>query len=294
MTGRKELKSLRSRWLTSATSAAIALIMAGEASALDKDVLARVDGVNITAQDVASASKLYAEQLSSVPADARRSILVEGLIELELISGAATRAGIEKTEKFESRMKVLKAQTLNSLFMDQKLSERISNEVVRKTYTDQVSRIPPVEEFRLLHILLKTEATAKEVIRALDAGEDFSALARKYSKDEESKSNGGDLGFIAAGQNLAEFDEFAAGLGIGEYTRTPVVSAFGFHLLKLEEKRNRPPPPFEVVSGQIRASLERVARQAILTELRGRAKIEKFIADTSLPDQNDGHEHNPN
>lgn len=293
MTEHKELQPLRFRWLTSATCGAIAFIMAVEALALEKVVLARVDGVDITAQDVASASKLYAEQLSSVPADARRSILVEGLIELQLISGAAVRAGIEKTEKFESRMKVLKAQTLNSLFMDQKLSERVSDEVVKKTYIDQISRIPPVEEFRFLHILLKTEATAKEVIRALDAGEDFSALAERYSKDEVSKSGGGDLGFNAAGQNLAEFDKIAVSLEIGEYTKTPIVSAFGFHLLKLEEKRNRPPPPFEVVSGQIRASLEGAARHAILTELRGRAKIEKLIADTALPDQSDEHEHNP-
>jgi peptidyl-prolyl cis-trans isomerase C len=90
---------------------------------------------------------------------------------------------------------------------------------------------------------------------------------------------------------MAEIDAAAASLQPGTYTREPVKSAFGFHVLKLEERRTRPAPPFEALAGQIRASLEQAATQAIMGELRSGAAVEKLVPDVAPPAADDGHDH---
>ena len=256
-----------------------------------EEVVARVNGQEITAADVALAADMYGDQLAGAPEEARRSAIVDVLIEMRLAADAARAAGIEDEDRFKQQLAFFRDQTLRALFLERQAAASVTDEAVRKAYDEQVAKIPPVEEVRLRHILLPTEQEAKDVIAALDGGADFAALASERSKDEASKGAGGDLGFITAGQTIAAVDEAAAKLQPGEYTAAPVESAFGFHVVKVEERRNRPAPAFETVAPQIRRALESAAAQEIMSELRAEAEVEKLVPDVPLPQPDDGHGH---
>lgn len=277
------------------TSFAVVLLAASmsasPASAQENKVVARVNGVEITAADVAVAAEMYANQLGSMPDDARLSLLVDELIALRLASEAAKAASIDNDPAYKRQIAFFESQTLRSVFLAGEVAKRVDDAAVRKAYDDQLARIPPVEELRLRHILLASEAEARDVITALEGGKDFAELAAERSADEASKAEGGDLGYLASGQSMAEIDAAAASLQPGTYAREPVKSAFGFHVLKLEERRTRPAPPFEALAGQIRASLEQAATQAIMAELRTGAAVEKLVPDVAPPAADDGHDH---
>ncbi|MCT9000477.1 peptidylprolyl isomerase [Chelativorans intermedius] len=258
-----------------------------------EDVVARVNGEVLTTADVAMAAEIYGDQLAGAPEEARRSAIVDVLIDMRIAADAARAEGIEEEDGFRRQMAFLRNQTLRALFLEQRVAEAVSDEAVRKAYDEKISEVPPVEEVRLRHILLSTEQEAEDVVAALDNGADFAALASERSKDEASRNAGGDLGFVTVGQTIAAVDEAAAELAPGEYTASPVKSAFGFHVVEVEERRNRPAPSFETVAPQIRRALESAAAQRIMNELRTEAKVEKLVPDVPLPQADDGHNHGP-
>jgi peptidyl-prolyl cis-trans isomerase C len=180
---------------------------------------------------------------------------------------------------------------LRSVFLEQRVASAVTDAAVRAAYDEQAGKIPVVRERRLRHILLQKENEAKDVIEALKTGQPFAELAKERSADDVSKANGGDLGFVAEGQTLPEVDAAAAALKPGEFTQEPVASAFGFHVVMLEEERNRPAPPFETIAPQIRQALEGAEEQRIISEIRSGAEVEKLIPDVSPPQTEDGHDH---
>ena len=281
-----------SRCMIAATIVFAAAMTASPAVlAQQEEIVARVDGQDITASELAVAEEMYAQQLGSMPDDARRSVLVDALIDLRIVANEARDRGIAGDESFKRRMAFLEQQTLRSVFISEQISASVTEEAVRTAYEAQVARMPRVEETRIRHILLDTKEAAAAVIEALNAGEDFAVLARERSKDTVSKPKGGDLGFVAAGQSLPEIDAAAAKLQVDEYTAEPVRSSFGYHVLKVEERRQQPAPEFETVARQIRQSLQAAEQQRIIGELRAEAEVEKLVPDVTPPAADDGHDH---
>lgn len=261
------------------------------ASAQENGVVARVNGTDITEADLAVIEEIYAEQLATLPQDARRSVLVDELIQLRLVGDAARRAGIDQQDAYKKRMAFFEGQTLRNLYIDQQVAAAVTDEKVRTAYEEQVANMPQVEEVRLRHILLPTKAAADEAIAALKAGKDFAEFAREKSEDPASKDEGGDLGFVVAGQTIAEVDAAAATLQPGQVSETPVKSPFGFHVVKVDERRNRPAPPFETTSAQLRQSLEAAEGSRVVAELRAAAKVEKLVPDVQPPGSEEGDQH---
>ncbi|PSM16105.1 peptidylprolyl isomerase [Nitratireductor sp. StC3] len=259
--------------------------------AQQEEIVARVDGQDITASELAVAEEMYAQQLGSMPEDAKRSVLVDALIDLRIVANEAREKGIAGDESFKRRMAFLEQQTLRSVFISDQIFASVTEEAVRTAYEAQVARMPRVEETRIRHILLDTKEAAAAVIEALNTGEDFAVLARARSGDTVSKPKGGDLGFVAAGQSLPEIDAAAAKLQVDEYTAEPVRSSFGYHVLKVEERRQQPAPEFETVAPQIRQSLQAAEQQRIIGELRAEAEVEKLVPDVTPPAADDGHDH---
>lgn len=275
-------------------SFALALLLSaapGVALAQENEVVARVNGNDITRADVAVAEEMYGSQLDAMPGDAKLSVIVDILIEMRVAADAARAAGVESQEDYKRQLAFFEQQTLRAIFMEKQVADSVSAEAVRQIYDQQVASMPTVAERRLRHILVATEAEANEVIAALAAGGSFAELAAERSLDAMSKVNGGDLGFVAEGQTVPEIDKAAAGLQAGEFTREPVQSAFGFHVVQLEESRDRPPPAFGSVEPQIRQSLQAAAERRIASELRAKAQVEKLVPDVSPPQEDDGHEH---
>ncbi|KND16529.1 peptidylprolyl isomerase [Pannonibacter phragmitetus] len=273
---------------------ALALLMAtasGSAFAQSDEVVARVNGSDITRADVAVAEEMYSPQLGTMPADARLSVIVDTLIEMKIISDAAKSAGIEDRDDYKRQLQFFEQQTLRAIFMEQKAAKAVTDDAIRQIYDRQVGSMPVVSERRLRHILVASEDEAKDIITALGKGGSFAELAAERSLDAVSKVNGGDLGFVAEGQTIPEVDKAARGLEAGDYTKEPVRSAFGFHVIQLEESRDRPPPAFELVEPQIRQSLTAAEERRISGELRATASVEKLVPDVAPPQEDDGHDH---
>ncbi|AZN70022.1 peptidylprolyl isomerase [Georhizobium profundi] len=261
------------------------------AHAQDDEVVARVNGQEITAADLAIAEEMYGPQLGQMPEDARRSVLVNALIELRIVADAAREANVTEQDAFKRQLAFFEAQTLRSVFIEQRVADAVTDEAIRAAYDGQVGSFPTVAERKLRHILVGTEDEATDIINALEAGQSFADLAQERSIDAVSKAKGGDLGFVAEGEIMPEVEEAAAELEPGQFTRSPVATAFGFHVVMLEEARNRPPPAFETVEPQIRQALASAEEQRLLAGLRAAAQVEKLVPDVTPPQADDGHDH---
>lgn len=254
-------------------------------------VVARVNGVDITAEDYAVAEQIYGQQLGDMPADAKRSMIVDALIESRLMAEAARKAGIADDAEYKRQMAFFEAQTLRSIYVQREIAKRVDDATVRKAYDDEVAKAPVVEEVRIRHMLFATTEEAAAAIAELKAGADFAALSKAKSLDPASKEKGGDLGFVTPGQTLAEIDSAASKLSPGQFTETPAKSAFGYHVVKVDERRPRPAPPFESLAGEIRQALQAEAARTIADELQAAAKVEKLVPDVQPPAGDDGHNH---
>jgi peptidyl-prolyl cis-trans isomerase C len=157
-------------------------------------------------------------------------------------------------------------------FFKKNVVDAVTEDEVKARYDQEVAALPKQEEVRARHILVKTEEEAKQIIADLDAGKDFIEIAKEKSTDP-NKTEGGDLGYFTKGRMVPEFEEVAFALEKGTYTKTPVQTQFGFHVILVEDNRDAPPPAFEAVEQQVR---QLVMRDKYL-ELIEKAKTEQTI-----------------
>lgn len=280
-----------SRRSVAAAFVGFSLLSVPYALAQDPQVVARVNGEEMTAADLQLAEEAFAPQLGEMPDDARRSILVDALIDMRLAANAARADKIDERDAFKRRMTFLEEQTLRSIYADEALNDTVTDAAVRAVYDEEISKIPAMPETKLSHVLLPTAAEAEDVIEALASGTSFDSVAREKSLDEVSKANGGDLGFLAEDEILPEIASAVADLEAGQFTAIPVESAFGFHVVRVDEIRNRPAPAFEEIGPQIRQALEARAQRDLVAGLRESAEIEKLVPDVAPPKPDDGHQH---
>ncbi len=274
------LPSLSRALLVSAALAVGSLAIVAGAAAQEDKVVATVDGDPITEADLQLALTDLGEQFSRLPADQRRAAALAALIEIRLFANKAEAAGIDKRPDFERRMELLKLRALHSAVVEEDVAAKITDAEMRTRYDAEMAKAPKVEEVHARHILVKTKEEAEKIIKELDAGGDFQKLANEHTSDPSGKTTGGDLGFFAAGQMVPEFEKAAFALPVGSYTKEPVQSQFGWHIIKVEEKRQQPPPPFDQVKDQFRSVVLRDKYFALVKSLRDGAKVD--ISDAGL------------
>ena len=250
--------------------AAMCALIASAATAQD-NVVAEVDGVEIKESDLTFALSEVGAQLSAFPPEQRRMMLLQFVIENELMAAAALKDKLDSDQSFEERLKYHRRRTLRDAYYDKIVREGVTDAESKKLYEEKISKLAPEDEIRARHILVKTEQEAKDIIARLNKGEDFVALAKEKSQDPGAE--GGDLGFFGKGQMIKPFEEVAFKLDIGKIS-DPVQTQFGWHVIKVEEKRKRPPPPFETVKDTITDQLTQQKTTETLRGLQGAAKIE--------------------
>lgn len=263
-------------------AAGIALSASFGASGLraqDDTVLAKVGSEEITESEMALAAADFANELAQVPEAQRRGILINVLVDMELLAQAGVEAGLDKTPEFEERVEFLRRRALRNAYVEQELVEGLSDADVKAEYDKQVGTFQPQEELRARHILVATKEDADRIVGELDAGGSFEELAGKNSTDGTAQ-NGGDLGYFSRGQMVDAFEEAAFALEPGAYTKEPVQTQFGFHIIKLEDKRMSAPPPLEEVDEQVRTVLLRQKFESTMAGLREKYTVE--ILDPSL------------
>lgn len=256
-------------------AAAMAAMLAVPSQAQDNPVLATVDGKDITAADVAFAVTTLGQALQQVPAPNRPQMVLDLLIDMAILANAAEAAGLDEDPALERRVDYYRTQTLRDLYMEKLIAEKITDEAVRARYQEEIADLEPREEVSARHILVPEEEKAKELIAALNDGADFETLARENSQDPGSAANGGSLGFFGRGQMVPPFEEAAFSLEPGAVTEAPVQSQFGFHIIKVDEKRTQPIPAFEEVADSVRRFMMQEAFSQELATLKAAASIEK-------------------
>jgi peptidyl-prolyl cis-trans isomerase C len=244
-------------------------------------VLAKVNGAEIRQSDMAIAEEELGPSLEKMDPATRHENLLAFLIDMKIVSKAAEDKKVADGDEFKRRL----AFARNRLLMDQLLANEgkaaTTDEAMKKVYDDAAKQIAGEQEVRARHILVETEDEAKAVKAELDKGADFAELAKKKSKDPGA-ADGGDLGFFTKDQMVPEFSAVAFSLEPGKIS-DPVKSQFGWHIIKVEEKRNRKPPEFDQVKAQIEAYVTRKAQADYVAKLREGAKIERMDQAANTP-----------
>lgn len=240
--------------------------------------VARVNGSDITDTELAFAEAEVGAEIAGLPAESRRRVLVEYLVEAHLFAEEATKGQLNSGKDFEDRLAYYKLRALRDSFYEKKVRGSVTDAQARAAYDEQIGKLKPEPEVRARHILVKTEDEAKDLVAQLKGGADFNELAKK-STDGPSAHTGGDLGYFSRGQMVKAFEDAAFALEPGQIS-APVKSEFGWHVIKVEDKRSRPVPSFEEVKEQITASLIQSQLKDVVQKLRGSAKVD--IVDPEL------------
>lgn len=212
-------------------------------------VVARVDGTTITEADVSFAAEDLAQDLAQIPAESQRTYIIGVLVDMKLMANAARAANLADSEEFLRRAAYLEERALRRAYFVDVISQAVTDERLQQTYDDLIASNPPGEEISARHILVNTQAEAVTVVQELADGKDFAELAQEKSIDPGS-ANGGDLGYFTTGQMVAPFEEAAFALEVGSVSE-PVQSQFGWHVIRLEDRRSQVPPPLAQVQQQL-------------------------------------------
>jgi peptidyl-prolyl cis-trans isomerase C len=247
-------------------------------------VIARVNGMDITQGDLAIAASDPALQLPDIPDAQKLDLLAGYLIDLKLGAKAAEAAKVADAPDFARKLAYNQDKTLLDEYLNQAAKKAVTPEAARKLYDETVKSMTPESEVRARHILVDSEDEAKKAAQRVKGGEDFAKVAGELSKDPGSKTDGGDLGFFTKDRMVEAFADAAFKMEPGQVSE-PVKSQFGWHVIKVEEKRSKPVPAFEEMQAQVNTYLERKAQQDLIMSLRKDAKIERLDASGNLVEQ---------
>ncbi|WP_395516404.1 peptidylprolyl isomerase [Pseudorhizobium flavum] len=269
---------LRHKLLATA-ALAVGLSFGASAFAQEDAVVAKVGDLEILQSELDLAVANLDPQLQQLPDEQKRVAALSGAIDVKLLAQGAAEEGLAETEDFQKRMEYIKDRELHNSYFRKHVVDAVTDEEVKARYEKEIAALPKQEEVNARHILVKTEEEAKAVIADLDAGKDFAELAKAKSEDS-NKDDGGDLGWFSKGRMVPEFEEAAFALEKGAYTKTPVQSQFGFHVIKLEDRRDVQPPALEQVEPQVRQLVMRDKYLALIEKAKAEQTVE--IMDETL------------
>lgn len=235
--------------------------------------VATVNGKVITEADMALADAEIGKDIGDVPDLTRRRYLLEFLIENQIFADAAERNAMADTADFAQRLTYTRRRMLRDMYFNQRMKDEVKEEELRALYQEKLKVLPKNEEVHARHILVKTEDEAKAVAVELSKGADFAKLAGERSIDPATKDKGGDLGFFGRGKLVPAVENAAMKLQAGKVS-SPVQSDYGWHIIKVEERRPVAPPTFESVKQRLANAVGYDKAQALAYDLRGKAKIE--------------------
>ena len=273
-----EMKNgLRFGLATAAATGCLAMVLLAALPVRAQDanpVLAKVNGAEIRQSDVALAEEELGPSLAQMDPATKKDNVLSFLIDMKIVSKAAEDKKVENNEDFKKRLAFTRSRLLMDSLLATEGKAATTDEAMKKVYEDASKQITGEQEVHARHILVETEDDAKAVAAELKKGADFAELAKKKSKDPGA-SDGGDLGFFTKDQMVPEFSAVAFTLEPGKIS-DPVKSQFGWHIIKVEEKRNREAPGFEQVKAQIETYVTRKAQADYVAKLREAAKVDRM------------------
>jgi len=279
--------ALRRRLLVTA-----ALLAAGATAAFAQaptdPVLARVNGIEIHQSDLVLAEDDVGQNLPKGGGeDAKRDYLISYLTDMILLAQAAEAKRVQDDDEFKRRAAFARNKALMESLLQGEGKLAVTDQALRKVYDEATKQMGEEEEVHARHILFRVanptdekaskeaETKVKAVAERLKKGEDFATLAKELTEDPAGKQDGGDLGYFTKEQMVPEFSAVAFKLDKGKVSE-PIKTQFGWHVLKVEDKRKRQPPEFDKVKDQLESYVMRKAQVDLVTKLRSEAKIERL------------------
>ena len=241
-------------------------------------VVARVDGMEIHRSDVEQSRLRLPERFQSVPLESVFGFLVNSLVDSKLVVAEARKINLQDSDDVKKTMARIEEQVLERAFLGAYIENRITDELMQAQYQKLLKNTVAEDEVHARHILLETEAQARQVITELNGGADFAELAKTRSKGP-SGATGGDLGFFGKAQMVEAFATAAFALEKGAITSEPVQTQFGWHVIKLEDRRKVQPPSFKDSEQQLRQEVSSMIGADFLQSVRKAATVERFNLD---------------
>ena len=233
-------------------------------------VAAVVNGEQITVAEVRSAYEANPQIKAQVDFGEFYDRALDVIINAKLALQAATKANVQATPQYQKELAQMQEDLARKVYIDQQIASRVSEDEVRKFYDEYVKNFKSVKEVKAKHILVDTEDLAKEIIAKLEQNSDFDELARDYSKDQP------ELGYFTEEMMVPEFSSAAFSMEKDSYSKEPVKTEFGYHVIYVEDIRDSEPLALEDVEPQIKNSLAQKAVDDIIADLQNNAQIEKF------------------
>jgi peptidyl-prolyl cis-trans isomerase C len=243
-------------------------------------VVGSVEGHLIYLSDLGEASKTLPDNLRGLPFDTLYPVLLDRMIDHESLVIMARRRGLEQTKQVQHDIQLATERILEGAYLGEIAAPQVTEQAIQTRYNRQYANRPATEEVRARHILVTTEAEARKVLEDLKRGADFVTIARVISKDPDG-AKGGDLGFFRREQVWPGFADVAFSLQPGQIAPDPIKNEFGWHVIKVEERRLVAPPGYSDVHDQLRQELLAIAVQQAIEKARGQLAIHRFNLDGS-------------
>jgi len=221
-------------------------------------VIARVNGIDIKQSDLALAEEDVGAEMQGSPPDAKREQLIAYLADVIIVTQEAEKKKITENPDFKRRLAFLRNKLLMGFELQEEAKAAVSENAMQQTYQDAVKSMAGQQEVHARHILVESEDEAKTILTELKGGADFATLAKEKSKDPGA-AQGGDLGYFSKEQMVPEFADVAFKMYAGQLSN-PVKTQFGWHIIKVEDKRVRQAPEFDKVKDQIESYMMRKAQ----------------------------------
>jgi peptidyl-prolyl cis-trans isomerase C len=249
-----------------------ALLAAATVQAAEEKSAALVNGVSIPQSRVDLRVKVATTQGGQTDSPELRKAVRDDLINLEVISQAAVKAGLDKQPETAQQLELARESVLAGAYVqDYAKNHPVSEDALKQDYEALKARVGS-KEYKVSHILVGTEEEAQAVAKRVKK-EKFAKVAKEKTKDPGSKDNGGDLGWTVPTNFVQPFGEAVLKLNKGEISQ-PVQTQYGWHVIKLEDTRELKVPTFEEVKPNLEKRKQQEAIQKAIAELREKAKIE--------------------
>ena len=242
-------------------------------------VIARINGQAVHRSDLDVQLRNAPQQIQQQPFDKIYPALVNSMVNTELLEQASRKAKVDQNSQVKQEIAAAQTQILVNAYIASMARSQITEAKLRQAYDQYAKDAPKTEEVHARHILVSSEQEAKDIIDQLKKGADFANLAKDKTTDPSGKSNGGDLGYFTKQDMVPEFANAAFAMKPGDVSQTPVKTQFGWHVIKVEDKRAGKAGTYEQVAPEIAQQMTQQIVAAKLQELRGQAKIEVFGPD---------------
>jgi peptidyl-prolyl cis-trans isomerase C len=239
-------------------------------------VVAKVNGTEIRRSEVERVIATLPPQVQMMPPQMIMPAVIDQVINGKLIAQQGYKQNLQSTPEVKDRVKRAEERFVQEQFLTREVESRVTDERLREAYKKYLAENPAQDEVKARHILVESEDEAKQVIDQLKKGGDFAQVSKEKSKDPGAAQQGGDLGWFSKDQMVEPFAVAAFAMKPGDLSETPVKTQFGWHVIKVEDKRKSEPPAFEQVREELKGQVSEQIISEMVDQLRTQATIERF------------------